>query len=188
MAETSHGKARPALPRSSRLPDTVTAPKPTESRSKHGHFGAGNRIAAGGKWKNAVRKVLGRKGAGEAGIVSRDARRVFVGLIKEFPHDGAIVRSMVAAQARHVAMGAYYAGLAERLGYDTPEGLAANTASSAHDQRAERLAVTALDIATRLARAEQTRPVDLAGLIAAGSVPRAPVEPVLDVEGEESTT
>lgn len=150
--EQSHGRARPTLPRSSELATPDTARDPRQGRTAGGHFAAGNRVGLGARWKASVKKLLGRSATeGTALIVQRDAWRVYLATLRALPSDAAPVRSLVALHARHVAVAGYFTDLGAEKGLDTPEGLACLDIASKHGQRAERLAVTALDIATKLA-------------------------------------
>jgi len=153
--ERSKGKARPTLPRSSGLSGVATVREPRGSRDAHGRFGAGNDHAKGRSWKRAIAKLLGRdlNDLGDVSTsVAEDAWRLFCSSLKEMPHDGANVRALVARKARHEALEGYWTAKAlEKLG--TPEGDAAEKKASDHGQRAERLTVTALDVAIALAKA-----------------------------------
>lgn len=154
--EQSHGRARPTLPRSSDLPKVETVPNPTVGRGPGGLFAAGNPHGKHARERHALKKLLGpRVGDEIAMMVARDARKLFAACLRELPHSGANVRAIVAMQARHSALAAYYTARAAELGLDTPEGAEADDRAMKHGQRAERLAVTALDISTRLAGAKR---------------------------------
>lgn len=147
--EKSHGKARPALVRSSDLRASGdTASKPTAERDAHGHFAAGNRSAVAARFTATVKKALGSKAAaGEARIVTRDAKRVMSHILRALPSDAAPVRVLVAIHARHVALHGYYTAKAEEAGLDTNRGLELLAVADRQSQRAERVLVTATDIA-----------------------------------------
>lgn len=152
--ETSHGKARPTLPRSSDLATVETVKDPSAGRSEGGRFAAGNRTAVGAKWKNACRKLLGSFAAGNpeaAAAVARDSWRLFTATMRELPADGAQVRQLAALGARHAALASYFTARSADVGLDTDEGIRFGAIASQHGQRAERLAVTTLDIATKTA-------------------------------------
>ena len=152
MIEQSHGKARPTLPRSSDLRNVETARNPAAGRGPGGRFAAGNRISVHAGEKHAVSKLLGLASDNpDVMTVARDARRLFAGFLRDLPHDGQSVRDLVARRARHAAVEAYYVTKAAIAGLDTPEGQALDDRAMKHGMRAERLAVTSLDIATRLA-------------------------------------
>lgn len=164
--ERSHGKARPTLPRSSDLTPVATVPEPSEGRGEQGRFAKGNRIAQGQRWKASIRKLLGRDAAvGEADALAREAWRLYLALLRELPHDGPSVRMLAALQAREAALAARWANRASELGLDSEGGQHADDRAMKHGQRAERLAVTALDVSTRLAGARKpARPPVLAAI------------------------
>lgn len=159
--ERSHQKARPTLPRSSDLRPVQTDRAPDGSRSAGGRFAAGNTIARGRGWKRALVKMLGRNVDDPiASAVAADAWRLYCATVRELPNDGPTVRGLVALQARHQALAAFWAAQTVAEGLATPEGIAAADQATKHGQRAERLVVTALDIATRLAAADRAKPAD----------------------------
>jgi hypothetical protein len=153
--ERSRGKARPTLPRSRSLRPVGAVQLRTECRTADGRFGAGNGGGRGRGWKAAIAKMLGRDVvdlADVAATVAEDAWKLFAASIREMPSDGTNVRALVARKARHEALEGYWSAQAlAKLG--TPEGSDAEDRATQHGQRAERLSVTALDIATKLADA-----------------------------------
>lgn len=151
--EHSHGKARPTLPRASDLPAVDAERNPRQGRTEAGHFAPGNRLGVGARWKASIKKLLG-KAADDAITVAigRDAWRVYLATLRAMPSDGAPVRSLVALHARHVAVAGFFTNRAAEVGLDTKEGLAFLEVASHHGQRAERTAVTALDVASKLAK------------------------------------
>lgn len=153
--ERSHGKTRPTLPRSSDLPNVESERKPTDGRGPGGRFATGNRLSVGAGQKHAVKRLLGGStlSDGDAAIVARDGLRALYAALRELPSDGAIVRSIGGIYGRHVALSAFCTAKAEALGLDTPEGVVWTDRATAHGQRAERLAVTMSDIASRHAKA-----------------------------------
>ena len=158
--EQSNGKARPTLPRASDLKSIDAAANPRQGRTNGGHFAAGNRIGVGARWKASVKKLLGRSADSEAAeLVGRDAWRMYLATLRALPCDDAPVRSLVALHARHVAVASYFTNLAAETGMETERGLKLLEVASHHGQRAERTAVTAIDIATKLA-AKPTAKVD----------------------------
>src|SRR5213075_623795 len=103
-----------------------TARNPSDGRSDGGRFARGNRISVGAGWKRAVAKFLGREVSDPAvAQVARDAVRLNNAALAELPNDGANVRMLVALQARHAAMAAYFTDQAVTLGLMTEEGQAA---------------------------------------------------------------
>lgn len=146
--ERSHGKARPTLPRGSDLQPPETDAKPTDARDAHGHFAAGNRSGLAARFKATVKKALGSaESEGEARVVTRDARRVFAHVLRSLPSDAPPVRVLVSMHARHVALNAYFTAKAEAAGLDTPAGLKLLEVADRQSQRAERVLVTAQDVA-----------------------------------------
>jgi len=156
--ERSHGKARPSLPRASDLNPVESAGKPTDGRAPDGRFAAGNRASVAARFTHTIRKALGTKGAtGDALIVARDARRVFGHVLASLPSDAAPVRALLAVYARHQALHAYYSNRAEEMGLDTTEGLALLVVADRQSQRAERVLVTAHDLARVHAKVSDSR-------------------------------
>lgn len=159
--EMSHGKARPVLPRSSDLQSVEADRNPRDGRTQGGHFAAGNRIGVGARWKASVKKLLGRTADDTiTAAVGADAWRVYLATLRSMPSDAAPVRSLVALHARHVAVAGYFTNRAAEVGLDTKEGLAFLEVASHHGQRAERTAVTALDVSTKLAASQTKAPAD----------------------------
>jgi len=163
--ESSHGKARPTLPRSSDLQAVPTVSDAERqragSRDAHGRFAPGNVIGRGRGWKRAIARVLGRHIEDPVAIaVAADAWKDYCATLRQLPSDGPMVRGLVALKARHLALAAYFHGLGAERGLSTEEGMAALEMASKHGQRAERLAVTALDVATKLAKEPRGGPND----------------------------
>jgi hypothetical protein len=158
--EQSHGKARPTLPRSRELATPEAGASRTEGRDAHGRFTSGNPWAPGAKWRALIAEGLGRELPGQAGGLGRRAYRLFRAFLADLPADCASVRSLVAQRARAVALADAYAERGAELGVATPEGAAALAEALKWDQRAERLAVTSLDVSTKLA-AKQRKAIDV---------------------------
>jgi hypothetical protein len=159
--ERSHGKARPTLPRSGDLPVVQSDRNPADGRGPGGRFAPGNRLSVGAGDKAAVRKLLGRRAAeGDVAVVARDAVRLFNGAVRDLPSDAPTVRTLASLYARHAAVTAYFNVKADEAGLETEAGQAMLETALRHGQRVERLAVTMLDVATRLAkrRPEDDRP------------------------------
>jgi hypothetical protein len=150
--ETSHGKARPGLVRASDLPTVESARKPSDGRGSDGRFAPGNRLSVGAGFKRTAKKLLGTgTGSDEERVVRRDAWRVFVATMATMPTDAAPVRSLVSLHARHVALAAVYTAKAAEAGLGTATSLRLQEAADRQSQRAERVLVTALDVAVKLA-------------------------------------
>jgi hypothetical protein len=151
--EQSHGRARPTLPRSSDLRVVQSERNPTDGRAAGGRFAPGNRISEGARWKASVKRLLGRSGDTDATeMVGRDAWKIYLATLRALPNDAAPVRSLVALHARHVAVAGYFTNKAAEVGLDTDRGLAFLEIASHHGQRAERTAVTAIDISVKLSK------------------------------------
>jgi hypothetical protein len=156
--ERSHGKARPTLPRSSDLPVVGTDRERTRGRDAAGRFSHGNEGGRGRGWKRAIVKMLGRDIDDPTALaVAADAWRLFCASIREMPSDGPTVRSLVALRCRHEALAAFFHARAAENGLDSAEGIKATDIATKHGQRAERLAVTSIDVAARLAHARESR-------------------------------
>lgn len=170
--ERSHGKARPTLPRLSDVPVVTPAANDRAGlRDAHGRFAPGNAAGTGRAWKRAIRKVLAREAGGdaEAAIVAGDAWQLYLAALRSLPSHGPLVRQAVAMQSRHAALSAFYAAKAAAAGLLTEQGLMLGAESTKHGQRAERLSVTALDLAVRMAAADaKAAPtIDLAATLCA---------------------
>ena len=160
--EQSHGKARPILPRASDLAPVLDAvPERRRQRDVLGRFAHGNVVGRGRGWKLAIAKVLGRAAEDPiACAVAADAWKLYAAALREMPDDGPTVRGLVALRARHEVLAAFWHHHAAVVGLVTPEGIAAQEQATKHGQRAERLAVTALDVASKLAAAKRARTDD----------------------------
>lgn len=163
--ETSHGKLRTVLPRSSDIADAGTVPDRPRSRDAKGRATAGNDLARHRGMKQAVRRLLGGKDAppdSDVAKVTADATRLFLRHLAELPSDSASVRTLVGLCARHAALSAFYTCKADAAGLETERGIALAELASKHGVRVERLSVTAWDIASKSAarvRAEDLGPV-----------------------------
>jgi hypothetical protein len=156
--EQSHGKARPTLPRSKELGQVGTVGEPNGSRGDAGRFASGNQVAVGRGWKHAIAKSLGRDASdGEATVIAKDAWRVYLAVLREMPHTGALVRTNVARHAREFSVAAFYDAKATEEGLATDRGMLLADKAASHGARAERHAVTALDIATKLSNSRRKR-------------------------------
>ena len=156
--EKSHGKARPTLPRSSDLTDINAVGEPSTARGPGGLFAPGNSLGAGAGWKHAIAAALGAERDGDAGKLGKDAYRLYRAFMRDLPCDCASVRQLVSQRARAAVLSAYYANKAGELGLSSEFGMQANAEALKWDARAERLAVTSLDISIKLAGAR--KPID----------------------------
>jgi hypothetical protein len=177
--ERSHGKARPTLPRASDLtvpPVADADAERTRQRDGAGRFASGNIIGQGRGWKRAVAKLLGRASEDPvSAAVAADAWRLYSAKLRELPNDGPTVRGLAAQGAREESLAGFWHAEAAARGLATPEGMAASDRAMRHGQRAERLAVTTLDVSTKLAAARPKADSSaLAWLVAPASAPVAP--------------
>lgn len=156
------GKARTELPRSSELATVESVPDRTVGRDGAGRFASGNPWGPGAKWRSLIAAGLGRDLPGRAGELGRRAHRLYRAFLADMPCDCASVRSLVAQRARAVALADAYALVGAEAGEGTEAGQAALAEALKWCARAERLAVTSLDISTKLAVVARSRkPVDV---------------------------
>ena len=161
--ERSRGKARPTLPRASDLQPVGTAPDPSEGRNTTGRFAKGNQLSRGSGTKHVVTKALSVAGLqADVALVVADCRKLFSGALRELPSSGSIVRSNAYGYAREASLAGYYDTKANEAGLDTERGMMLADRATHHRQRAERLGVTTVDLATRLAATQRLpRPIDV---------------------------
>lgn len=160
--EYCRGKARPTLPRLGDLAVVIPAAIPSTPRTADGRFAPGPSADRG---ENRVRELiadgLGRDLEGTAGELGRLAVRLYRGLLRDLPCVSTSVRSLVAQRARAATLADAYARRGADLGLDHP--LAAQCFDQARlwCARAERLAVTSLDISNKLAAVARSKPIDV---------------------------
>jgi hypothetical protein len=177
--EMCRDKARTTLPRASDLA-CVAVRERDAWRDERGRLLPGNQLGRGRGWLMAVRRMVGRaEGDDVAVAVANDAWRLFCASMREMPSDGPTVRSLVAMRCRHEALAAFWCARSAELGLATPEGIQAQEQATKHGQRAERLCVTALDVASKMAARRPDKPLDLGALLAA-----SPVEPGQGMAGQ----
>jgi hypothetical protein len=142
-------KARTETPRLKDL-GQITARDPSVGRTAGGRFGAGNQAASGHGWKAQIRRMLGSDASDEN---VKQVLALYLALLRELPADGAGVRQLAAAQARHAWLATEYTNLARAAGVGTAEGMKYADAARTHDLAAQRLGVTAFDRAAKEATA-----------------------------------
>lgn len=157
--ELNGGKPATVLPRSSDLltPESVDVRR--RNHGTDGRFVRGNSAGTGKGWRSFIRRSLGTDAT--TPVVERLFRESWTlhsAFLRELPFVGAQVTALSAARARWTALSSYYSNRAAELGLDTDAGRAALELAMRLDQRAERLCVTALDVATRLAVAARRAP------------------------------
>ena len=150
-----HNKARPQCPRSKNLPALLTAGEPNQGRDASGRFAPGNGVATERGIRALLKRQLG-KHADDAEVqgLYRETRIQFLAELARMPSKAPQVQRDLCARARWSALSARYASQAAAVGLDTPEGQKFVELAMKLDARAERLGVTALDIAERLHKAE----------------------------------
>lgn len=140
------GKLRPESPRLKDLPSAaITVVDPSEGRTSHGHFGPNNRAAIGRVVAQLCREGL----EGLDADLAKDALALYRATLRNLPSRGPSVRQLVAAQCRHAVIATAYANAAARVGLATAEGIKLAEQARSHDLAAQRLAVTAFDLAKR---------------------------------------
>lgn len=153
VTERSHGKPRTTLPRLADVPAPAPAPTAAErtaTRAVDGRFAPGNKAATGRGWKTATRKVLARDvGDADAVRVSADAWALYLGTLRSLPADSPLIRQAVASYARHASLSAFYATKSSAAGLLSETGMMLGEVASKHGVRAERLSITAVDLAAR---------------------------------------
>ena len=160
---TTHDLTRTESPRLKDLPKSLdTARDPAEGRDQAGRFAPGDRSSVGHGFKALIRRGLGNPDDPAVAELVKAATQVYLHTLRSLPSDGAGVRPLVAAFARHVTLATHYANEAARVGLSTAEGLKLAEASRQHDTTAQRLSVTAFDRAVREAASRPAKPIDWA--------------------------
>lgn len=159
--EQSHDKARTTLPRASDL--SLEAGTDGERRRNHdarGRFAPRNDASGNRAFRRALKKLIAADSLTDDAVVRtvlEDAWRIFTATLRELPNDGPTVRGLALRKARHEALEGFWTTRAAALGLTSPDALAAEDRATKHGQRAERVAVTMLDVATALSKATSTR-------------------------------
>lgn len=147
-------KLRPQPPRLK----NVRYQRPRQRNRNHdakGHFTAKNDAPKGRKVKSIIKRYLGTEVTSEqAQALTADTLALFKALRRSLPNESPQVQDTLARRARWGVLSAWYAMKAIELGLGTKAGDAALEMSLKLDARAERLDVTALDLAARLPDAE----------------------------------
>lgn len=143
------GKARTETPRLKDHHTPRTARDPSAGRDARGQFSKGNGAAIGRGAKQIVREALSRVPP----ELVRDALTLYRACLRELPSDGPSVRQLTAARCRHAVLATCFTNEAVSAGLTTPLGMKLAEAARSHDLAAQRLAVTAFDIASKEASA-----------------------------------
>jgi hypothetical protein len=154
-------------------------PDPRQGRDERGRFAPGNASGRGRGWKRAIARLAGSALAPEHRRLAGDAASLYRAVLAELPHGGPLVSPLVAEHSRCAVLAPRFAERALELGLDTEAGRAALEVSMRLGQRAERVAISMLDLSTKLADARRrNRKNTLATLLAGGE----------EVEDEPDTT
>lgn len=158
------GKLRPQPPRIKDVPHRKRTRERDRNRDAKGHFTDGNDAARGKRLKAIIKRQLGRDATGQ--VVERvyaDTVDVYRACLRAVPGgaDVAQVQDTLARRARWSVLSAHYSLLATELGLGTEAGNRALEMALKLDARAERLDVTALDLAERLGACEPTRTLSI---------------------------
>src|SRR5262249_39422173 len=125
-----------------------------EGRLPDGRFASGNRLSVGQGSKAIVRESL----EGMPPEAAKKVLRLYRSMLRTLPSDGPNVRALTAARCRHAVLATIFTNEAVKAGLTTPEGLKLAECARSHDQTAQRLAVTALDIAQKEHLAKKNAP------------------------------
>jgi hypothetical protein len=130
------------------MPAVLTVREPLRGRDANGRFAPNNLAAADRGYKALAKRQMGSEAKGpELEELYRQTKLLFRGFMRSLPADDPHIQDLAARCARSSAMSARYAASAAAKGLDSPEGQKAMELSIKLDQRAERLAVTAWDLA-----------------------------------------
>lgn len=155
VAERSHGRPYRGSKRSRDLRLVETVGEPSGSRGTGGRFAKGNGIGKNRGIKAQLRRSLGRDATNP--VVERLAREMRVlenGLRGDLPSARPSVLLLVQARATWTVLVPHLTTLALDAGVNTEAGRAYLELALKLDARAERLAITSLDLATTLADAD----------------------------------
>jgi len=123
----------------------------SRNQDEKGRFTAGNTAPEGRRLKSIIRRHLGKDAVGDAvEVLFSETKDMFRALVRAVGSDAPQVQDTLARRARWGVLSAHYALRAVELGLETPQGQACLELALKLDQRAERLDVTALDLANRL--------------------------------------
>lgn len=159
MTERSHGKARPSLPRAAELPVPHPPPDRGQGRDARGRFAPGNRQSARSRgWRRAIAQLAsGHVATAEQAKLAGDSGSLYRATLSTLPYQGPLTNPIAADNARSAVLSAHLASAALAAGVTTAKGRQLLELSLKLGQRAERTAVTLLDLTTRLAEAERKR-------------------------------
>ena len=169
------GKRRPQPPRLKDL--GKRSGQRSRNQDEGGRFAPGNNAAAGRRVKGIIRRYLGADvTAQELVALTQDTLELFRAFKRALGSEVPQVQDTVARRARWGVLSAFYALKAIELGLLTDAGQAAIEMALKLDARAERLDVTAIDLAERLEPEDDPRAAH-AGLLEAFGEPEASTTP-----------
>jgi hypothetical protein len=147
-----HGKGRPQPPRLKDLGSAERSGERNRNQDAKGRFAPGNDAPKGRAVKRIIRRYLG-EGAANSELVeqlTQDTLHLFKAFRRAIGSEVPQVQDTVARRARWGVLSAWYARHAAEVGLGTQEGDRLLEMALKLDARAERLDVTALDLAQRL--------------------------------------
>ncbi len=166
------GRLRPQPPRLKNVSRAERSGERSRNQDAAGRFVAGNDAPKGRAVKRIIRRYLGEGAASseQVAALTSDTLALFKAFRRALGCDAPQVQDTVARRARWGVLSAWYALRAAELGLGTEEGMAAIDMALKLDARAERLDVTALDLAARLRSAEPAKNPILEAIEAAGEL------------------
>jgi len=115
----------------------------------------------------------------------REARTHYSAFMRDLPHGGDSVAQLVVVRATYAALLPQLMAKALAAGVESKAGRELLELAMRLDQRCERLAVTTLDIATRLAEVERRKPGASFPWLVANDEPTRPAEGVSNADDDE---
>jgi hypothetical protein len=157
--ERSHGKARPTLPRATDLPVPPPSADRRVGRDQKGRFAPGHRQSARSRgWRRAVAQLsTGLVPTAEQAKLAGDSGTLYRATLAVLPCESPLTNPIAAEHARSAVLSTHFAAAALEAGVTTVKGKRLLEMSLKLGQRAERTAVSLLDLTTRLAEAERKR-------------------------------
>jgi hypothetical protein len=147
-----HNALRPTTPRAKDVhPRPVRSPYAAANHAADGRFRPGNTASSGKRLKQIIKRHLGKDATDDTvSLLFAETKSMFLALVKAVDSTAPQVQDTLARRARWGVLSAHYALLAAELGLDTPDGQKALEMALKLDARAERLDVTAIDLANKL--------------------------------------
>lgn len=147
-----HGKLRPQPPRLKNVRERERPGERSRNQDAAGRFVAGNDAPKGRAVKRIIKRYLGEGSANSEVVeqLTKDTLHLFAAFRRAIGSDAPQVQDTIARRARWGVLSAHYALRAAEVGLGTEEGDRLLEMALKLDARAERLDVTALDLANRL--------------------------------------